>query len=131
MAIFGMESSCIGAPGDLHHCGTVCLDYAKGRMRSPLGMHHIHNEDVIFIKTFVPQTGLDIKAVGIVQSSFPFVAGQSSCISVKWVWTGDKHIGDPDDRWPLRGDAMYEEYNLTIQRAVLDMLPPDIALPLP
>lgn len=129
MAVFGMEASCIGAPDDVHHCGSVCVDQVA---QPSLGTFHvIHNGDLIFIKAFTPETGLDLKAVGIVLSTFSVESAGAMCLPVKWVWQGDKHIGDPDDHWPLRGAALYEEHDLAVQRQILDLLPADMTPHLP
>jgi hypothetical protein len=126
MAVFGMESSCIGAPDGSRHCGTVCLDRAATEENT---FHGIRNGDFIFIKAYTPQTGLDLKAVGVVRPGLPLAEGH--CIPVEWVWAGDKHVSDLDDCCPLRSRTLYEEYNLAVQREVLDLLPTSLRPALP
>ncbi len=123
MAVFGMDSSCIGSPDVRHHCGSVCVDQSPG-VSATLGTFHvIHNGDLIFIKAFTPQTGLDLRAIGVVVSAVPMESEGAVCLPVKWVWQGNKHLSDPDDHWPLRGDVVYEEHDLVVQRQILDLLP--------
>ncbi len=126
MAVFGMDASCIGAPDMARHCGTVCLDSPTPQENA---FHGIRNGDLIFIKDLAPDGGLDVKAVGLVVHGLPPADGQ--CILVDWVWTGDKHLGDLDDCSPFRTQVLYEEYNLPVQREVLDLLPPSLRLEMP
>lgn len=80
-------------------------------------------EDIIFIKAFTPQSGLKVKAVGIVTSDSRSESDQGSCISVRWVWKGNKFIEDMDDNCPERSDSIYEEFNPWVQRELMDLMP--------
>ncbi len=126
MAVFGMDASCIGAPDMVRHCGTVCMDPSTPLESAFCG---IRNGDLIFIKDFTSEGSLDVKAVGVVVHGLPARDGQ--CIRVDWVWTGDKHLIDLDDCSPFRTQVLYEEYNLAVQREVLDLLPGALRLPMP
>ncbi len=129
MAVFGMEVSCMGAPDEAHHSGSVCLGRGEpGTQAVPATFHTIHNGDLVFIKSYTPQTGLDMKAVGVVLSNVPTDAAGAMCIPVRWIWQGDRHLSDPEDHWPLRGDPLYEEHDLLVQRQILDLLPVGLAL---
>ncbi len=126
MAVFGMDASCIGAPDIARHCGTVCLDPSTPEEGAFRG---IRNGDLIFIKDYTPEAGLDVKALGVVVHDLPVADGH--CLRVDWVWTGDRHLGDPDDCSPFRRQVLYEEYNLAVQREVLDLLPGSLRLEMP
>ncbi len=126
MAVFGMESSSVGPPDIPRHCGTACMDVAALQGNAFRG---IRAGDLIFIKAYTPQAGLDLKAVGVVLPGRPLAEGR--CIPVDWVWTGDKHVGDLDDCSPFRSEPLYEEYNLAIQREVLNLLPATQRMNLP
>lgn len=133
MAVFGMESSCIGAPDALWQCGTVCMDHASQDDSPPclFIFHGIRSGDLVFIKSYSPQAGLDLKAVGVVRSGSRLERERSVCIPVEWVWQGERHLSDPDDQCYFRGNPIYEEYNLAVQREIMDLLPAAIQLPLP
>ncbi len=118
MAVFGVDCSCVAAPSDFRERGNVCLN-GSAVWRAG-AFHGVHDGDLVFIKAYTRQTGLDIKAVGIVRGE---LSRTGDCIPVEWVWAGERHLEDPDDRDPSRTMVLYEEYNLTVQRDILDLLP--------
>ncbi len=126
MAVFGMDFSSIGPPDISRHCGTACLDMAAPEKNT---FRAIRAGDFIFIKAYTQRAGLALKAVGVVLSGRALAEGR--CIPVEWVWTGEMHVSDPDDSSPFRSDPLYEEYNLAVQREVLDLLPAALRLGLP
>ncbi len=121
MAVFGVESLHMVARGGFTGHGTVCLDDPSFWRAGTF--HGVHNGDLIFIKAYTPQTGLDVKAVGMVMSDF--LSSDGCCIPVDWLWAGERHVSDVDDRDALRAKALYEEYNLAVQREILDLLSPE------
>lgn len=115
---------------DLIDKNVVCFPY------SPDGKLHVHgsvspirNEDIVFIKHCTQQFSLHIKAVGIVQSDYPTESDLGVCLSVKWVWHGEKVLGNVDEVLLLCGEALYEEHNISVQREFIDLLPEKYRLP--
>jgi hypothetical protein len=89
----------------------------------------IQNEDIVFIKHCTPQLSLHIKAVGIVQSNYPTESDFGTCLPVKWVWQGEKVPVNTDEVLSLCGEALYEEFNISVQREIIDLLPEKYRLP--
>lgn len=110
--------------------GIVCLPHAPdGKPELNSIVSAIKNEDVVFIKHCTPQTGLHIKAIGIVQSDFPVESDAGVCLPVEWVWRGEKAIAKYDETLPFCGDALYEEHDILVQREIINMLPQKYQLP--
>lgn len=108
----------------------VCLP------RSPEGKTDLHsivsaikNEDIVFIKHCTPESSLHIKAIGVVQSDFPVESDAGVCLPVKWLWQGEKVIGNFDEMLPFCSKALYEEHDILVQREIIDMLPQKYQLP--
>ena len=126
MAIFG-----IGAHYDVGDVteqfisgGLACVGWSE-QDAPPVHaiLRQVRTGDIIFIKSFRPQAGLSIKAIGIVmQGKVGDVKSLGSCVPVRWVWTGNEHIGKLNDKWPVRSVTIYEEHNPTVQAKVLDLL---------
>jgi hypothetical protein len=95
--------------------------------RAP-GLHaqlaQIKAGDLMFIKSYAPQVGLWIKAVGIVTA--PGVRRDDDlrwCIGVRWTWSGELKLGEIGDRCDLvRRGPLYEEFNPEVIRRVIDLL---------
>jgi hypothetical protein len=90
-------------------------------------LHHIKIGDIAFIKSFNPQVGLTIKAVGIVTGREPQQVTDTDGdlgwgVSVEWVWQGEERVGLLQDRYPVRTITLYEEYNPDIQQRVIRLL---------
>jgi hypothetical protein len=83
----------------------------------------IRAEDVVFIKAFTPQTGLSVFAIGTALPGGIREYGADSYLPVHWAWRGEHHLLDPDDTWSFRGDPVYEEFNLAVQRELIDLMP--------
>jgi len=87
-------------------------------------MAHIKMGDIIYIKKYPPNEGLTIKAIGIVADdkvTFIRDVGEA-CLKVKWIWKGNELLGNIDDKYNVRQNTLYEEYNLTIQKKIVDLL---------
>lgn len=105
--------------------GIACASYISGGSTpGPMVLRQPETEDVIFIKTFTPQIGIMVEAVGVVTSGSISETSMGSCVHVKWLWGGEKLIENLDDNCPERGDSVYEEYNPWVQREIMDLLPP-------
>jgi hypothetical protein len=86
-------------------------------------LRQLRTGDIIFIKSFTPQGGLSIKAIGIVmEGQVRDIESLGSCVPVRWVWTGHEHIGKLEDKWPVRSVTIYEEHHPTVQAKVIDLL---------
>lgn len=87
-------------------------------------MSHIKIGDIVYIKKYPPNEGLTIKAIGIVADdkvTFIKDVGEA-CLKVKWIWKGNELIGNIDDKYNVRQNTLYEEYNPTIQKKIVDLL---------
>lgn len=120
MAFFGMDQCYVedmtGESG-----GIVC------RTDASLHVHRLFQQlrsgDVVFIKRFTPRRGLDVLAVGAIAPGCRVEDATGSHLQVQWLWKGSRHTINPDDRWPFRAESFYEEFDLPIQRELIDLLP--------
>jgi hypothetical protein len=92
-------------------------------------MSSIKAGDVIFIKSYAPTAGLHIKAVGIVtDATFRKITDALGYgVSVRWVSmpNGRIALGPVQDHSDyMRRGSLYEEFNPTVIRRVLDVLVP-------
>jgi hypothetical protein len=125
MAIFG-----IGAYYDQdvtsaflkQHC--ACLGWReKDAPPAHALLRAFRTGDIIFIKSFTPEAGLMVKAVGLVlEGRVREIKGLGSGVPVRWAWNGEKRIGRLDDKWPVRSVTIYEEYHPEVQGVVLRLL---------
>ncbi len=128
-AVFGIDIDADNADTFLKR-GFVCVDKASEKEEVVLNtFRSIRAEDIIFIKSFNPQIGLHVKAAGIVLSGYPAEIDSEVCIPVKWVWQGEKLIGEFDEKFSRCGDLLYEEHNITVQREIIDLMPGKLQLP--
>lgn len=85
--------------------------------------------DIVFIKKFKPQTGLQVKAVGVVLSGYHEETAAEVCVLVEWLWRGEAYIEEFDEECSRCADLFYEEYNITVQRKIIDLMPDKLQLP--
>lgn len=86
-------------------------------------LRHLRPGDIIFIKSYSPNGGLTIKAVGVVREGKVRSFGNlGDGVPVRWAWQGKEKVGTLDDKWPVRTVAIYEEYNPDVQNRVMDLL---------
>jgi len=79
--------------------------------------------DIIYIKTAPIGQGLRVKAVGIVtDNTLKKVNNIGSCVSVKWIWNGYENIGTIDDKYNVRNNTLYEEFNNKVQEYILNLI---------
>lgn len=79
--------------------------------------------DIFYIKSFNPNVGLTIKAVGIVTDNrVRPVQNLGFGIRVQWQWRGEVRVGKVEDRWPVRTVTIYEEHHPQIQRQIISLL---------
>jgi hypothetical protein len=110
--------------------GIVCLPHLpNGRFDTHAIVSPIRRMDIVFIKYTSPESRLHIKAVGVVQSEYPTSDDSESCLSVDWVWQGEKVLENLDEVLALSGNAVYEEHNIQAQRELIELLPKKYQLP--
>ena len=86
-------------------------------------LRQLRTGDIIFIKSWTPQAGLTVKAVGIVmEGRVRNVRSLGSGIPVRWVWSGEERIGKLDDKWPIRTVTLYEEQHPQVQSRIISLL---------
>lgn len=120
-AFFGIEER--DAQGFLDN-NIVCYPPSP---EGQLDLHNIvsaiRNYDLVFIKHCTPESGLHIKAVGVVRSDYPMRNELGVCLPVEWVWRGEKVLEEFDEVLSLCGNPLYEEHNILVQREIIDLLP--------
>ena len=86
-------------------------------------LRHLRTGDIISIKSFTPNDGLTIKAVGVVKEGRvrPF-DNFGEGVLVRWVWNREEWVVRLNDKWPVRTVAIYEEYHPDVQNRVMDLL---------
>lgn len=126
-AFFGIEER--NAQGFLGK-GIACYpQLADGKLDLQSVVSAIKNEDIVFIKHCTPQSGLHIKAVGVVLSDYPAENNPDFCLPVEWVWQGEKILVNIGEALSLCGNALYEEHNILVQREIINLLPEKYQLP--
>jgi len=110
--------------------GFVCVDKTNEKDGAVLNtFRSIRADDIIFIKEFTPQSGLQVKAAGVALSGYANEDDSEVCIPVEWVWRGEKLIEEFDEKCSRCGDRFYEENNITVQREIMDLMPGKLQLP--
>lgn len=124
---FGIEVQ--GSDEFLNH-GAACLDKSNKTESSLLGIFRtIRTEDVIFLKSFSPQTGISVKAIGVVLPGYPSENSKEICMPVEWYWKGNNLIEIYGETYNHCSDYLYEEHNIWIQRQLIDLMPNRYKLP--
>lgn len=128
MAIFGL-GAWYGARGDVtetflsNEVACVGWSYHDAPSLHKI-MHHINISDIVYLKSYPANIGLIIKAVGIVVddevTSIENVG--RACVKVKWVWEGEELMGKISDKYNVRLNTIYEEYNPIVQKRVIELL---------
>jgi len=79
--------------------------------------------DIIYIKSAPIGQGIRIKGIGIVQdNTLRQVPKLGTGVGVNWIWTGHENIGTIDDKYNVRNNTLYEEFNRDVQVKVLELL---------
>lgn len=103
--------------------GAVCMDNSVEKEAVLFKtFQSVRTEDIVFIKSFT-QAGLKVKAVGVVLSSFPTENELRVCIPVQWIWKGEKFMEQFGEELAHCNDSLYEEYNILVQREIINLLP--------
>ena len=134
MAIYGIGAM-FGGTEDmtevfLEQCGAYLGWTVKEAPFAHQMLRRITVGDLIFIKSYPPTVGLQVKAVGIVTDpadEFPDW-DLGTRVGVQWWWqTGPRAkplvIGKLDDKADfMRRGSLYEELNPQVQRQILDLI---------
>lgn len=79
--------------------------------------------DIIYIKSAPIGKGLRVKAIGIVKdNTLQNIPNLGTGVSVKWIWTGHENVGKINDKYNVRNNTLYEEFNREVQQKILDLL---------
>lgn len=79
--------------------------------------------DIIYIKTAPIGKGIIVKAVGIVtDTTLKQIEDLGTGVSVRWIWNGSEKIGNIKDKYNVRYNTLYEEYNKEVQTFVLNLI---------
>ena len=126
MAIYGIGASYsnVDVSPKFIKKGLACVGWSE-KEAQPLHaiLRHFKIGDIISIKAHPAQVGLIVKAVGIV-SSDELRSDKELGIGmpVKWVWTGEKRLGQLNDKYPVRNITLYEEFSRPVQTKVIQLL---------
>lgn len=86
-------------------------------------LKHIKIGDIVYIKSYPPDMGLIIKAVGIVTDDN---VNEYTCgygVRVRWAWRGDERLGQLEDKCDnLRRGTLFEEPSAEVSTRVIDLL---------
>jgi hypothetical protein len=126
MAIFGIGASYDGidVSHDFISNKAVCVGW-KEQEAPPAHaiLRQLRTGDLIFIKSWTPQKGLTIKAVGVVtEGKVREVYKLGVGVPVRWQWTGEERIGKLEDKWPVHSVTIYEEQHPEVQAKVIELL---------
>ncbi len=126
MAIFGIGANYDGEDmfSDFIDSGCACIGWrAEDNPPADAILHHLRTGDLIYIKSFTPALGLTVKAVGVVMKGLvEDRQGMGRGVPVRWVWTGEEHVGKVRDKWPVRSVTIYEEFHPEVQERVIGLL---------
>ncbi len=122
MAVFGFGANFDGTDmaGEFIKNNEIYIGWGKDDAPSQYNLlRSIKAGDIVYIKSQAPSVGLHIKGIGIVLSHD--VNGKSS-LNMKWI--SDKVIkwGKVNDKYNVRSNTLYEEFNPEIIETILNEL---------
>lgn len=86
-------------------------------------LKYIKVGDIVYIKSAPIGLGLKVKGVGIViDNKFIEDDDLGTGVKVKWLWTGNESLGEISDKYNVRNNTLYEEFNKTIQLKILSLI---------
>jgi len=132
MAIFGLGAYYDGrdVTDDFIENGVACIGHTSVNAPS---LHRLMDSikvgDIIYLKSYTPSQGLVIKAVGIVLDH-KVQGGQyfgnanlgRACLKVRWVWHDRRDLGKINDKYNVRSNTLYEEFNPEVENIVINLL---------
>ncbi|MCK9398526.1 MAG: hypothetical protein M0Q51_00845 [Bacteroidales bacterium] len=127
MAIYGIGAYYEGSTdvsGDFIDNELACVGWSKTDAPS---LHEILRYlkvgDIIYIKSAPIGQDLRVKAVGIIiDNELVFNDELGTGVRVKWLWTGNEVLGDFHDKYNVRNNTLYEEFNKSIQSKILSLI---------
>lgn len=127
MAIYGMGACYEGKhdkTNDFVLRGVACVGWPK---KDAPAVHtlleRMQPSDIVYIKSFTPQAGLLIKAIGLVITDEVYdVPKLGRGRSITWVWEGRLAVGHIKDGLPVRSHTIYEELNIGVRWMVMRLL---------
>lgn len=127
MAIYGFGAMFGGktdVTDDFLRQGMACVGWSEQDAPPLFDMlRNIGNGDLVFIKSFNPQVGLIIKAVGVVADrtirQFPVQGHPRHGITVRWVWQGHDPVAKIDDKYPVRSVTLFQEHTPSVQARII------------
>lgn len=126
MAIYGIGASYSkrDVSGQFIKKGLACIGWREKEAQPLFAiLRHFKIGDIVYIKAHPPQVGLIIKAIGIVVSdNCKETTMLGKGIPIEWVWTGEERLGKFDDKYPVRNITLYEEFNLRVQKKIIQLL---------
>lgn len=133
MAVYGIGAMYDGSVDQTDifvQLGVACVGWTERSAPAIYAqMRSVKAGDIFFIKSFAPTAGLHIKAVGIVTDPTfrPITDALGWGISVRWLplpeGRGRIVIGALQDHSDyMRRGTLYEEFNPTVIREIIDML---------
>lgn len=79
--------------------------------------------DIIYIKSSPIGKGLRVKGVGIViDNTVREIENLGKGVSVKWIWKGYETFGEINDKYNVRNNTLYEEFNKDVQNYILNLM---------
>lgn len=129
MAIYGIGShygSTEDMSQDFINNNCACVGWAQS---DAPGLHRaissIKIGDIIYIKSYPPNVGLIIRAIGIVTDNiardYYFSANSGFGVGVKWIWVGEGKV-QFDDKYNVHRNTFYEEFIPEVQDFVLSKI---------
>ena len=83
----------------------------------------LKNGDIVYIKSAPIGKGLRVKGVGVVtDNQMRNIPNLGTGIGVKWIWQGHENLGNINDKYNVRNNTLYEEFNKDVQKKILDLL---------
>ena len=79
--------------------------------------------DIIYIKSAPIGQGIRVKGICIVKdNTLRQVPNLGRGVGVTWIWSGHENLGVIDDKYNVRNNALYEEFNRDVQERILSLL---------
>ena len=79
--------------------------------------------DIIYIKSAPIGKGIRVKGIGIVKdNTLISIPNLGTGVLVNWVWSGYENLGTIRDKYNVRNNTLYEEFNRDVQTRILELL---------
>lgn len=79
--------------------------------------------DIIYIKSAPIGQDIRVKGVGIITNNEIIETPElGSGVTVKWLWSGTEYLSKINDKYNVRNNTLYEEYNKEIQAIIINLI---------